>query len=167
MTPLFWVVGFLILQRAAELALAMRNTRRLIAEGASEVGAGHYPIIVAVHIAWLVSLITFIDPDKSLNIIYLMAFILLQMARVWVLATLGRFWTTRIIVPVDAPLVRRGPYRFLRHPNYWIVMGELAVVPMIFGNYIISPIFIIVNAIILRHRIKIEEATFSSRDTVQ
>ena len=112
---LYWLFGFLVCQRLAELLYARRNTRCLLAAGAYEVGAGHYPLVVAVHAAWLASLLIFIPPSSSLNLLYLFAFIILQAGRVWVISSLGRLWTTRIIVPADAPLVRRGPYLSLIH----------------------------------------------------
>ena len=91
------------------------------------------------------------------------AFLALQAARVWVLATLGRYWTTRIITLPDAPLVRRGPYRFVRHPNYLIVAAEIAVLPLVFGAWQIALVFSILNLLLLSHRIRRENAALAGR----
>lgn len=126
------ILAFVTLQRLAELWLARRNTKRLLARGAREHGAGHYPLLVIVHVAWLLVL-WLLAPGSAIDMFWLAMFVLLQLARFWVIATLGPRWTTRIIVLHDEELVRRGPYRFLAHPNYWVVIGEIAVLPLVFG----------------------------------
>ncbi len=96
----------------------------------------------------------------------LAVFALLQAARLWVIASLGRYWTTRIITLPGAPIVRRGPYRWLRHPNYAIVAAEIAVLPLAFGAWPIAVVFSGLNALLLRHRIRLEEQALAPRATV-
>jgi len=122
------VLGAVTAQRLGELFLAQRNTRRLKAQGAYEVGAGHYPLVVLLHAAWLASLWWFAW-DRTVSLPWLAVFVVLQLLRVWVIATLGGRWTTRIITLPGEPPVTRGPYRFLRHPNYVVVAAEIAVLP--------------------------------------
>ena len=122
-----WCLVFVTLQRAVELLIASRNTSRLIARGAVEASPGHYPLIVLVHACWLAGLWV-LGWDRPVHLGWLAVFALLQGLRVWIIATLGERWTTRIIVLPGEKLVRRGPYRFLSHPNYVVVVGEIAVV---------------------------------------
>ena len=143
------VVALVALERLAELVYANRNTRALLRAGAHEIGRNHYPLIVLLHLAWLVAV--YIAADKTAPPVWgwIAMFLLLQAARYWVLATLGRYWTTRIIAVPDAPLVTRGPYRFLRHPNYAVVIAEIAVLPLAFGEYAIAIVFSLLNAALL------------------
>ena len=166
MTALWWLLGFVVLQRLAELAYARRNERRLRAVGAVEHGSGHYPLIVLLHAAWLAAIAWFIPADAPPNWYWAGLFGLLQLARLWVLASMGRYWTTRVMTLPDAPLVRRGPYRWLRHPNYLIVAAEILVLPAIFGAWTIAILFSIANAILLAWRIRIEDAALAPRRDV-
>ena len=143
------------LQRLGELWLARRNTRRLLARGAVEVSPGHYPLIVALHAVWLVGLWV-LAWNRPVQPGWLAVFLALQAARVWVLASLGERWTTRIIVLPGAPLVRRGPYRFLDHPNYAVVAGEILALPMTFGLLAYGLAFSLLNAAVLAVRIRAE-----------
>ena len=118
------IVLLVAAQRLAELVLAKRNTRALLAAGAVEWGAGHYPVLVALHLAWLAALLLATPAEAALQPGWLALFLLLQAGRLWVVSTLGRFWTTRIIALPGAPLVARGPYRYCKHPNYVIVAGD-------------------------------------------
>ena len=158
MSGLYALVGFIVAQRLAELAYAARNTRRLKSRGAVEAGAGHYPLVVALHAAWLAALVLMVPPETAVNLPLLGVFAALQAARAWVIASLGERWTTRIIVVTGTPLVTRGPYRFLRHPNYAVVCGEIAVVPLMFGAWDIALAFSALNWVLLRHRIRVEDA---------
>jgi len=159
-----WIVLILVaVQRLAELVYARRNTRRLLAEGAYESGAGHYPLLVGLHALWLVSLALFVPADRAPDWALLAVFVLLQGLRVWVLASLGRFWTARVITLPGAPLVRRGPYRWFRHPNYLVVAGEILVLPLAFGAWEIAVIFSLANAAILTLRVRCEERALSPR----
>ncbi len=141
--------------RLFELVLAHSNTRRLLAKGAREHGAGHYPLIFSVHAGWLVTL-WLMATARAPDPLWLTVFALLMVARLWVIATLGRRWTTRIIVLPDAPLVNAGPYRFLNHPNYWVVAGEIAVLPLVLGLPLVALIFSLLNAAVLTIRIRAE-----------
>ncbi|MEN3976032.1 isoprenylcysteine carboxylmethyltransferase family protein [Emcibacter sp. SYSU 3D8] len=149
------VLVFVTLQRLGELVLARRNTARLLAQGAVEVAPGHYPLIVLMHGAWLAGL-WWLAPDTPVNLAWLAVFAALQLLRVWVLVTLGPRWTTRIIVLPGAPLVRRGPYRFLSHPNYCVVAGEIMVLPLVFGLGWYGVVFTLLNAAVLTIRIRAE-----------
>ncbi|MGF1594575.1 MAG: isoprenylcysteine carboxyl methyltransferase family protein [Kiloniellaceae bacterium] len=163
MSPLWIVLALVAAQRLAELAYARRNTRRLLAEGAVESGAGHYPILVGLHVLWLLSLAVLVPADRAPDWTLLALFLVLQGLRVWVLASLGRFWTTRIVTLPGAPLVRRGPYRWLRHPNYLVVAAEIAVLPLAFGAWEIAAVFSLANAAVLAWRIRCEESALSGR----
>ncbi len=140
-------LAFLIAQRLGELILARRNTARLMARGAVEHGAGHYPAIVALHTAWIAALVWW-GWDQSLHLGWLAAFVVLQALRLWVLASLGERWTTRIVV-LDEPLVARGPFRWLPHPNYAVVVAEIAVAPLVLGLGWVALVFSALNAALL------------------
>ena len=161
------ILGLVTAQRLGELVLARRNTRRLLAKGAHEVGAAHYPLIVALHAAWLLGLwylTVYPAPgNQPIELLWLVAFILLQLGRLWVIASLGERWTTRIIVLPGAPLVLRGPYRFVSHPNYWVVAGEMLVLPLVFGLLTFGLVFSVANAAIMWIRIRAEAAALKLR----
>lgn len=161
---LIWVLGLVVLQRLAELWWAERNTRALKARGAREVGEGHYPIMVFLHAGWLAMIALTTNPDVQPNWLLLGIYLLLQAARIWVIVTLGAYWTTRIITLDEAPLVKTGPYRFLKHPNYWIVAAEIAVLPLAFGNWAVAAVFSVLNAWMLSHRISVEQAALEPRE---
>ena len=156
MPALYVIVGLLAVQRLAELAFARRNHRALLARGAVEAGRGHYPAMVALHAGWLLALPATIDPRTPASLPLLAFFVLLQCGRVWVMATLGSRWTTRIVVLPGAAPIRSGPYRFLRHPNYLIVCCELAVVPLMFGAWILAAAVSVLNLLVLRTRLQVE-----------
>jgi methyltransferase len=157
------VLALVALARLAELVHARRNTRRLLAEGAVEIGRSHYPMIIGLHLAWFAALLVFIPAAAPASWPWLILFALLQVARLWVFATLGRYWTTRIIHLPGAPLVRSGPYRFLRHPNYLIVELEVVILPLAFGAWLLAIVFGIANAAVLAWRIRIEETALAAR----
>lgn len=146
---------FVTLQRLSELVLARRNTSALLKKGAYEVASEHYPYIVALHTAWLAGL-WLLAPAQPINLIWFAVFMVLQGLRVWVLVTLGKRWTTRIIVLPGAPLVKSGPYRFMHHPNYAIVISEIAVLPLAFGLPFYALVFFVLNGAILSIRIRAE-----------
>jgi methyltransferase len=163
MTPghaLFWLV---VVQRLFELAYARRNTRILKQQGGIESGRGHYPVVVLLHISWLVAVWLGIRRDPGVRWIPLAVFLLLQVMRIWVMASLGRFWTTRVISIAGEPLVRRGPYRYVAHPNYLVVIGEIAVLPLVFGQVANAAIFSLLNFIVLAWRIRVENAALEPR----
>jgi methyltransferase len=158
-----WLVALVALQRLLELALARRNTARLLASGAHEVGAGHYLLIVALHVAWLAALWAAVPASAPVSWPWLAVYLVLECARAWVMITLGRYWTTRIIHLPGAPLVRSGPYRLCRHPNYVIVAGEIAVLPLVFGQWQIALVFSLLNTAVLGWRIRLENAALATR----
>ncbi len=151
------VLGLVTAQRIGELVLARRNTQRLLAKGAVEAAPGHYPLIVLMHAAWLGGL-WLLGWNRPLQLGWLAVFVVLQAGRIWVLASLGERWTTRIIILPGAPLVRRGPYRFFSHPNYLVVAGEMLILPLSFGLLIYGIVFSILNAAVLAVRIRAESA---------
>lgn len=155
MTLPYVILALVTLQRLGELGIAASNTAYLRALGAYEIGRAHYPAMVTLHAAWLVSL-WLTAGNRPVNLALLGIFVVLQGLRIWVLATLGRRWTTRIIVLPGAPLVTRGPFRFLRHPNYCVVVGEIAVLPLVFGLNAIAIIFTLLNAAMLWVRVRSE-----------
>ncbi|MEM6460675.1 MAG: isoprenylcysteine carboxylmethyltransferase family protein [Pseudomonadota bacterium] len=150
---------FIIVQRLSELALAKRNTRRLIERGAVEVGASHYPLMVTLHTCWVLSLL-FFGYANAISWAWLYVFALLQIFRLWILFSLGQRWTTRIII-LDEPLVRSGPFAFLNHPNYLLVVLEIFVAPMVLGLFWVAVMFSILNAAMLTLRISVEERALS------
>ena len=149
------ILALVTLERLFELWLAARNTRRLVARGAVEHGRGHYPLLVALHVAWLVAL-WWLAPPRPVDGFWLAMLVLLILARIWVIATLGSRWTTRIIVLPDEPLVKRGPYRWLAHPNYVVVVGEIAVLPLVFGLWQVALVFSALNIALLWVRVRAE-----------
>ena len=155
MTVNIVILALVTLERLFELWLAGRNTRRLLARGAREHGRSHYPFIVAVHVLWLAAL-WWLAPQRPIDGFWLAVFVLLELARIWVLTTLGRRWTTRIIVDPREQLVESGPYRFVNHPNYWVVIGEIAVLPLVFGLWQVSLLFTALNVAVLTVRIREE-----------
>jgi len=155
MTLSILILALVTLQRLGELALARRNTRRLLARGAVEAGAEHYPILVGLHAGWLAGL-WWIAWDRPADLVWLGVYVVLQVLRVWTLASLGERWTTRIITLPGEPLVRRGPYRFLPHPNYLVVAGEIATLPIVFHLWAYAAVFSLLNAAILWIRIRAE-----------
>jgi methyltransferase len=154
------ILALVTLQRLGELWLSKRNTARLLTKGAREHSRGHYPLIVAVHAAWLAALWLLALP-RPVDGFWLAMFVLIELARIWVLASLGPRWTTRIIVLPGEPLVRRGPYRFVNHPNYLVVVAEIATLPLVFGLWQVALIFSGLNAAILAVRIRAENAALA------
>ena len=149
------ILALVTLQRLSELVIARRNTKRLLAQGAAEHGAAHYPAMVTMHAAWLAALWLSVG-ERPVNWLLLGVFAVLQALRVWVLVVLGPRWTTRIIVLPGAPLVARGPFRWVSHPNYCVVTAEIAVLPLTFGLTWIAVLFTLLNAAMLSVRIGAE-----------
>jgi methyltransferase len=157
------IISLVALQRLIELRYAERNTAALRARGAIEIGTRHYPLIVALHMGWLATIVAMLSHPPVIFWWLLAVFMVLQALRVWVIITLGPFWTTRIISLPDAPLVKRGPYRFVSHPNYIVVACEIAVLPLVFDELGVAIIFSLLNAVILAWRIRQEETTLNLR----
>jgi methyltransferase len=160
-----FILALVTLQRAAELVISSRNTEKLRARGAFEVAPRHYPLIVMVHAAWLISLWIF-GHDQPVNVMALLIYVVLQGFRIWVMWTLGARWTTRIIVLPGEPLVRRGPYRLLPHPNYAVVAGEIALLPLVLGLPLLAVIFTVLNAAVLAIRIRAENRALAVSPTM-
>ena len=160
---IYAIIVAVALQRLAEVVYANRNTRALKARGAVEIGASHYPVMVALHASWLIAILFALPAPRQFHVLPFALFALLQLARLWVLKTLGPWWTTRILTLPDAPLITDGPYRFMRHPNYAIVVGEIAALPLAFGEWRVALIFSIFNAMMLVWRIRIENAALAPR----
>lgn len=151
------ILALVTAERVTELFLAKRNTARLLGRGGREIAPEHYPLIVALHAAWLGGL-WLLAWDRPIQWAWLALFAVLQILRLWVLSTLGDRWTTRIVILPGAPLVKSGPYRFLKHPNYAVVIGEIAVLPLAFGLPWYALAFSILNGIVLSIRLRAENA---------
>jgi methyltransferase len=161
------ILIFVAAQRLAELIYASRNTARLKQRGAIEFGRGHYPLMVMLHAAWLGAIAVGLQRDASVRWLPFAAYALLQALRVWVIVTLGRFWTTRVMSVPAAPLVRSGPYRYFRHPNYLVVIGEIAALPLVFGQVRNALIFSIVHLLLIVWRIRVENAALAERRALE
>lgn len=157
----FFIVFILvILQRVVELVIARRNEKVMYTKGAYEVGASHYPFIVVLHIGFLMSLLIEVSYDGVYTLLspwLLVLYLLLQVVRVWCIQSLGVFWNTKILVLRGAELVVKGPYKYLRHPNYAVVCLEILLLPAMFGAYFTAFVFTILNLWMLSIRIPLEE----------
>ncbi|MDM7955001.1 isoprenylcysteine carboxylmethyltransferase family protein [Blastomonas sp.] len=159
-----WVVlAVLTVQRLGELVYAQKNTKALLARGAVEHGRSHYPVMVGIHASFLAALWLSTPAQAPMLWPLLIVFALLQIARLWVLATLGPYWTTRIISSPDFPRISGGPYRLVRHPNYWVVTLEILTIPLIFGHLEIAAVWTVLNFGILFVRIRAENAALIQR----
>jgi len=147
-------LGFIVAQRLSELVIAKRNTARLLARGAYEVGASHYPVMVAMHSAWIACLLIF-GFSETVSFGWLAVFAVLQVFRLWILGSLGSRWTTRVII-LEEPLVVRGPFKYVSHPNYMLVVAEIIVAPMVLGLTWVAVLFTLLNAAMLWVRIGVE-----------
>lgn len=166
MMVLYPVIGLIAGQRLAELVYAQRNERKLIARGGFEVGRGHYLLFILLHAFWLASMLVLVDPATAPNWILLGLMAALQGLRFWVVASLGPYWTTRIITLPGAPLIRHGPFRYVRHPNYMVVTAEILVLPLAFNAPGIAVSFSLLNLLLLSWRIRVEEQALQPRRQV-
>jgi methyltransferase len=157
------IVGLVALERLAELVYANRNTKALWREGATEIGRAHYKLIVALHVCWLVAIYLAAAPGVAPVWGWIAIYLALQVARYWIIVSLGRYWTTRIIAVPGAALVKRGPYRFIRHPNYVVVIAEIAVLPLAFREPAVAAVFSVLNLALLAWRIRVENRALDSR----
>jgi methyltransferase len=157
------VVGAIALSRLAELAYAAKNARALRMRGAVEFGAAHYPLFVLLHAFWLLSVLVWVPWSAAVNPFWLALLVVLQFLRLWIIASLGPYWTTRVLTLPGAPLVRRGPYRLVAHPNYLCVAAEIAVLPLVFGAWQIALVFALLNAALLAWRIRVEGRALAPR----
>jgi len=160
------LIAMVAIQRVWELGISTRHLRALKARGAIEVGAGHYPWMVALHTAFLVSCVAEVWLlDRPWRPVFAVFAVLLLGAalalRWWTLAILGERWTTRVLVVPGEELVSSGPYRWLRHPNYLVVVMEIAAIPMVHCAWMTAAVFTIANLVLLRERIRVEEGALS------
>jgi len=162
-TPLYWTVALVAVQRLVELAYARRNTMQLRRLGAIEADAEGYPFFVFLHASWLASLVVFVPSAASPYWPALGFFGLLQLGRVWVIVSLGRYWTTRILSLPGAPLIQKGPFRYLRHPNYWLVTVEILTLSLAFDARAIAAGFSALNLVLIARRIRIEDRVLAPR----
>ncbi|TSB45639.1 isoprenylcysteine carboxyl methyltransferase family protein [Alkalicoccobacillus porphyridii] len=161
MIYVYLFIGLVIAQRLAEVVVAKSNERWMKERGAFEAGASHYPVMVALHSCFFVSLLVEVTVESLTwsiwSVLPLVIFLLAQIIRVWALVSLGRYWNTKIIVLPDADPIQRGPYRWIRHPNYLVVVLEILFLPLIFQAYVTAILFSLFNVVMLMVRVKIEE----------
>jgi methyltransferase len=162
-SALYWTLGLVAAQRASELAWARRNTVRLRRLGGVEADADGYRYFVLLHAGWLASLALLVPAAATPHWQLLGVFGLLQLGRLWVIVSLGGYWTTRILTLPGAPLVRTGPFRWFRHPNYLLVSAEIAVLPLAFGAIVIAAAFSALNLMLIARRIRIEDSVLAPR----
>lgn len=155
------ILVFVTAQRLVELPVARANSARLLAAGGHEVAPAHYPLIVLVHAAWLATL-WWLAPGQPIQLGFLALFGVTELARIWVLRTLGERWTTRIIIVPGEKLVTSGPYRYVSHPNYIVVVAEIALLPLVFGLGQVAMLFSAMNAAVLAIRISAENRALES-----
>jgi methyltransferase len=151
------LIALVAAQRLAELIYARHNTRVLLARGGVETGARHYPLFVILHGSWLLVLFVLTAPNPPPDWPLLAVFLLLQAGRVWVIASLGPWWTTRIVTVPNSVPVRNGPYRILRHPNYVIVALEIPLLPLVLDLPLAAVVFGTLNLLLLAYRIRVED----------
>ncbi|WP_078409564.1 isoprenylcysteine carboxyl methyltransferase family protein [Priestia abyssalis] len=160
------VLTFIIIQRLLELAVAKRNEKWMREQGAVEIGQSHYKWIVLVHFLFFISLISeVVWMERKLSSFWgLLAaiFLFTQLGRLWTIASLGRFWNTKILVLPKADVVLKGPYKFLKHPNYVIVALEFLIIPLLFEAYTTMVLFSLLNILVLSIRIPAEEKALSA-----
>ena len=152
-----------LLQRGAEELHSARNTRALLAEGATEAGASYYPVVATTHLAWIASLFFLIPPTAPASVVLGVLYLALQAVRYWIIGTLGRYWTHRIITLPGAPIVRRGPYNFIRHPNYAVTIAETFLLPAVFGAWALGAIMTAIWAAVLAYKIRLEDDALAAR----
>ena len=158
------IAALLVLgQRGLEELYSGRNTRRLLAQGATEAGATYYPVVAATHLAWIASLFFLVSPDAPIIWPLIAYYLLLQVVRYWIIASLGPFWTHRIITLASAPIERSGPYRYLSHPNYAVTIIETFVLPLAFGALAIAVIMTALWWVVLGVKIELENEALVKR----
>jgi methyltransferase len=160
MTTASIILLFVTLQRFSELVIARRNTAALMAKGAVEHGAAHYPAMVLLHASWLLGL-WWLGWNALVIWPLMYLYIALQVFRIWILATLGSRWSTRILTVPNEQLVVRGPYRFVRHPNYVLVLLEVPLLPLALGLNGFALLYGLLNIAMLAWRIRVEETALT------
>ena len=153
----------ILLQRGLEEIYSARNTRALIAAGGREAGHDYYPVVAITHLAWIAALFLLIPAGAPILWPLLALYLLLQVVRYWIIASLGPYWTHRIITLPDAPVVRAGPYKFMRHPNYATTIAETFLLPLVFGDAAVAVIFGCVWSAVLYYKILLEDKALAER----
>lgn len=151
-------IFFVVTQRLLELAVARKNEQWLLKNGAVEYGKRHYPLIVTLHTLFIISMIMDYNASYSspFDPLFFGIFMVLILLKIWVIASLGRYWNTKIYRIRHADLISKGPYKFVKHPNYMIVVAEIAVIPLVFHLYYTAIVFTLLNAAMLYVRISVE-----------
>lgn len=152
-----------LIQRGLEELYSQRNTSRLLAEGGHEEGRDFYPVVAITHLAWIAAIFMLVSPYAAISAPLLAAYLALQVIRYWVIGTLGRYWTHRIITLETAPIVRAGPYRFVRHPNYQVTIIETFLLPAVFGAYALGVIMGVIWAAVVTYKIGLEDRALAGR----
>jgi methyltransferase len=152
-----------LIQRGLEEIYSQHNTRALLRQGGYEVGRNFYPVVAATHLGWIAGLAFLVPPDAPVHLPLLLAFLALQPLRYWIIATLGPYWTHRVITLPWAPVIARGPYRLLRHPNYAVTLAETLLLPLAFRQVALGVIFAAIWAVVLQHKITLEEQALAER----
>jgi methyltransferase len=161
------IAALLVLaQRGLEELHSARNTRALLAAGAKEAGADYYPVVAVTHLAWIAAIFLLLPADTAISFPLLAAYLLLQVARYWIIGTLGRYWTHRIITLESAPVVRRGPYRYIAHPNYVVTIAETFLLPAVFGSWALGLVMGAVWWVVLAYKIRLENHALAARKSV-
>ena len=152
-----------LLQRGIEELHSARNTRRLMERGAFEVGRDYYPVVAVTHLAWIAALFFLVPPAAPVSLAILGVYLVLQIVRYWIIGTLGRYWTHRIITLEGAPLVLSGPYRYMRHPNYAVTIAETLLLPTAFGAFALAFIMTAIWSAVLLYKITLEDGALAQR----
>jgi methyltransferase len=163
MSPVAIAVALVAAERIGEMVFSERNTRALLRQGAVEHGRKHYPAIVALHVLWLAALLAFVPAATRPNVTAAALYVAIQFVRLWAIASLGPYWSTRVVTLPGAPLVKTGPYRVLRHPIYAVVVTEIALLPLAFGAWRVALAFSLANAALLALRIRVEARALAPR----
>lgn len=159
-----YFIGFIIFLRLAELVVAKRNEQWAKKRGAVEHGQSHYPFIVLLHIMFIISMIAeYMYKGGYFNLIMLLVFFVVCVIKVWIIASLGKYWNTKILRVPGSEFIKKGPYKLFRHPNYFIVICEIIIIPMVYNLYFTAIIFTILNAVMLTIRIGVEEEVWAIR----
>lgn len=153
----------ILAQRGLEELHSGRNTRRLLAEGAREEGQAYYPVVAATHLGWIAGLFFLVPADAPVFWPMIGLYLIVQVARYWVIGTLGRYWTHRIITLPKAPMVAKGPYAYMRHPNYVITMIETALLPAAFGQWALAAIMTVIWGTVIQYKIVLEDQALEAR----
>ncbi|WP_010284008.1 isoprenylcysteine carboxyl methyltransferase family protein [Bacillus timonensis] len=169
---IFWIfIALVISQRLIELRIAKRNEKWILSQGGFEVGQGHYKYIVLIHILFFISLIVeVVYFGKELSALYPILFFffaLTQLGRVWALQSLGMFWNTKIMILPRSQVQAKGPYKFVKHPNYIIVALEFILIPYLFQAYVTAIIFSFLNLLVMAVRIPVEERALGVHEEYQ